>query len=171
MTRISVHSIKIIHSLALMALALFSMPTFAQYQWKDANGSMVFSDRPPPPGTAVRIVKAPPAPPVAPLTPKPASGTAPAEKVAAATPTTDRSLTDKVKQAEKADKAKASAEQEQVAKDQVRQCDNLKENSRVLQSGERISRIGKSGEREFLSEAEKNARLQENTRDLAKYCK
>jgi Domain of unknown function (DUF4124) len=174
MTRLLTLPKALIRASALAALTLVGLPTQAQYQWRDANGSMVFSDRPPPPGASVRIVKAPPAPaPVAAAMPKAPASAAPAEKVAV-TPGTDRTLTDKLKQnekADKADKAKAAAENEQIAKDQARQCEGLRENSRVLQSGERMTRLNKAGEREYLSDADKQARLQDNTRDLAKYCK
>ncbi len=171
MTRISRLHISFIRALALAAMAFASLPAQAQYQWKDANGSMVFSDRPPPPGSAVRIVKAPLTPPVVvPADKAAAPAAAPTAKVAAMAGS-DRQLNEKMKQAEKADKAKASAESEQAAKDTARQCENLRENMRGLQTGERISRVNKAGEREFLSEADRNAKMQENTRDLAKHCK
>ena len=174
-------------SLLLATMAIASSVQ-AQYQWRDASGSMVFSDRPPPNGASVQIIKTPPAVSKAPA--PSTAGTAPvgstSSQVALAPATAkgpeaaasnpqktaaDRALAEKVKLAAQGDKAKEQAKLEQEAKDRVRQCEGLRENQRILDSGVPVGKLGKSGEREFMTDAERSTRAAETRKDLATHCK
>lgn len=149
---------------AAAGLAVLPAPAVAQYQWRDAEGRMVFSDQPPP--TSVppsRILRADPMPP--PPAPAPATSRRPAESAA------DRQIEARRKAVEAADAAKKrEAEAEQAAR-LAKACSAAMADQRVLDSGMRIARLNADGEREFLSDEDRAQRAAATQRALKDFCK
>jgi hypothetical protein len=157
---------------ALLGLAL-SASAFAQYVWLDDNGSKQYSDRPPPVTVPQnRILKAPrgtalvkePEPPAA-------QAGAAASKATSAPP----SIAEKNAEYEKlrlaqAEKDKKEAEKAKLVAERSRSCEQARSYQRTLQSGERIARTDKSGERYFISD-DQRARETEEARQLLAQCK
>lgn len=180
--------------LAVLLLALggaaHAPEAAAQYQWRDENGRMVFSDRPPPgsvpAGNLMRTPVRPPtgAAPSAGATSASEAGasavaTAPAavggenSKAASASAPglADRALEQRRRQAERAAQEKAEADQRAANERQARACEASRDALRALDSGMRVARVNAQGEREFLSDEERERRAAELRRDMKDSCK
>lgn len=126
----------------------------AQFVWIDANGTRVYSDQPPPPGTpASKILKAPgrPAPAQeAPATPA-ASGAAQAKTPALAEREAD--YRKRAREREESDN-KSQAEAKRAAA-HAAYCAGVRKNQRLYSSGIRIADLGPDGQKRYLSDAER----------------
>lgn len=157
---------------AIMLLAQLA-PQFAhaQYSWIDANGSRVFSDRPPPPGTPPsRILKAPHRTDAALDDAAPAAATdvasTPADKPKPPS-LADREADFRKRQAERAEdekKAKDAAAR-QAAQQEI--CANARQEEAQLASGVRIAEVAANGERGYVSDEERARRLARARQALA----
>jgi hypothetical protein len=150
-------------ALALACLvAAVAVPAHAQWKWKDAKGQVHMSDLPPPrdipakdilqqPTATVRRQAAAPAAPVASgvvtVAATPASGAASEPK-----PRVDAELEAKRKQADQDKAAKAKAEDDRIAAARADNCARAREHMAGLESGMRVARVNKQGEREFLDD-------------------
>lgn len=153
----------------LACLALASPPALAQWSWRDADGRIVVSDRPPPPSVPERnIVQRPPA-----AAPSPASRVAPASARPASgpgagvgSPTADPELEARKRRIEEQEAAKRrseeqaaaarrQAEEQQQAAQRAENCARAREALRTLQDGTRIARVNAAGQREFLDDAQR----------------
>src|SRR5438067_8445630 len=148
----------------LMLLAqLAPQFAYAQYSWLDANGTRVFSDRPPPPGTPPsRILKVPRRLDAAALDAVPAAAndaaSAPADKSKQPS-LAEREADYRKRQAERqADEKKAQDEAARKAAQQAT-CANARQEERQLASGMRISEMGANGERGYISDEDRARRL------------
>ena len=159
--------------LACLALsaALLSLPLLAQAQWKwrDANGRVTVSDRPPPAGIPARDILQQPGgstPPGA--TPRPATAAAPADAASGPARPVDPELEARKKKADEAAAAKkkaeaeaeaaaAKAEEQRLAAARRDNCDRARGALRALEDGQRVARTNAAGEREFLSDAQRSA--------------
>jgi len=146
---------------SFLAVLLFCCAGVAQAQfvWIGANGTRVYSDQPPPPGTpASKILKAPGRP-LAPL-----AGPAPAPKA----PTLAEREADYRKRAlareEALLKAGAGAQREAA---QRTWCDELRKSKRLVDSGVRIAEMGADGQQRFLGDAERAQRTADLDKTLA----
>ena len=145
---------------ALVALALMAAagPAAAQWKWKDANGSVQYSDRPPPAGTPESAILSRPSGssrlylPTAPAAPASAASAPPAK---------DPQLEARKREQDEAEAAKKRAEDEQRAKQRAENCQRARSYARTLEDGVRIARTNDKGEREILDDAQ---RAQEITR-------
>lgn len=169
---------------AAALLGMAGSASAVQYQWRDERGRMVYSDQPPPASVApARIIKAPAPAPVATNATAPAAAdggnalraAAPAAAPAvakdpAATTIADQELAFRKRMAERAEAEKKAAEAAEREMKLARACADAKGDIRSLESGQRISRINESGEREFLSEAERQQRLQDARRSISERC-
>jgi hypothetical protein len=159
----------------LVSLALFSMcgTANAQWQWKDRDGRLVFSDRHPPPDVMEKdILKRPVGKPTVTVTKDSAKdagkeaehgdaeGAAP-PAAPALSGGVDKDLEARKKQAVDAEAAKKKAEEDRLAKARIENCARAKQSMSNLDSGVRISRTNSAGEREVLDDA---ARAAERTR-------
>lgn len=162
--------------LLLAAVACFvSLSAIAQWQWIDASGRKVFSDRPPgaevpekniikQPNTRLKNIaveaSAPPSAgaPAAPVTAKPGEGV-------------DKGLMEKKKQAEVAEAAKRKADEDRVASAKAENCNRARQAKVGLDSGARISRINDKGEREFLDDSARAAESQRNQSTIDSDCR
>ena len=155
--------------LCMPFLVLF--PAAAQWQWLDANGQRVFSDRGPPadipdknilkrPGGSNAVAPAPAAVPAAPAPVSPAAAAVSpgsAQKSAGKDPELQR----KKAELEAAEAAKARAEEQRLAAAKADNCERARRSLNSLQSGARIAQINNQGEREFMPD---DARLAETRR-------
>lgn len=170
-----------------LAAALAAGPAAAQYQWRDASGTMHFSDRPPPASVHTRDVVRQPGPraasaaPAAPAVAAAATAAtnrseaqpAPDKPLASgASPTAaDRELAFRKRQLERAQAERKLAERSEQLERQARACDEARAYQRTLESGMRIAQVDAHGEREFLSEQARAQRLATVRRDLQEHCK
>lgn len=171
---------------AIGVLAMLAAPAQAQYQWRDADGKMVFSDRPPPSATPTeRIVRQPAR-----------SGAAralEAEQQAAADgkgdgrgevkATLDPDGKDKEPktpqekwQALQKAKAKAAQEDSERKADEARQqrlaedCNRMKSYRGSLEAGVKMSTTGANGEREIMDDQRREAEMKRVRQDIADNC-
>lgn len=147
----------IILSIVLTAsLALPISEAASIYKWIDENGQTVYSETPPPPGVErMRLRGAPP----------PADD--PDEVM--------RKLREQVQSIEQQrnEQNQTEAEARDNAEMQKRiqeNCDMLRKNLEVLNSGRRIRETSEGGEQAFLDEAQVAARLKETQDRIQKEC-
>ncbi len=140
---------------ALLSLALFGIcsTAFAQWQWLDASGRKVFSDRAPPPEVSeANILKRPNA--KAPAAAEPiAKEKIPATPASAPMGALEKELLAKKKQSADEEAAKRRADEERNAKAKIENCARAKQAKATVDSGMRISRANAAGQIEVLDEA------------------
>lgn len=144
---------KFIRLLACGLLCLTALNAVAQWQWIDADGRRVFSDRAPPADVPEKnIVKRPGNRGVAASYP---SATAAAETppAAGAPSGLDKSLQEKRKKAEDEQAAKRKVEEERAAQARADNCSRAQQAKAGLDSGQRIARTNDKGEREFMDDS------------------
>lgn len=136
----------------LMCLPLAAMAQI--YQYKDAQGRMVFSDTPPPDAKATRKN----------INVAPSSGDSARpleEKMQDFQKRRDAAAEQEAKQ------AKARAEQEKAAEN----CTRARNKLAALQSGQRIVRYNAQGEREFLDDSGRERETAEASKAVSEWCK
>ena len=143
-------------ALATLLMAL-SPAADAQWRWRDKNGQVNASDRPPPrdvpdkdilsrPADARRAAAAVPAA-------APASGAESTAAAASAPPTAlEREVQARKRSAEQEQAAKAKAEEERLSAQRAENCRSARGHLVALDSGQRISRTNDKGEREVLDD-------------------
>ena len=161
-------------SMALLALAAGASAA-SQWKWKDAEGRLQYSDRPPPSSVAEGdILERPRGVKAKPVAAAPDTG-APLAKAAASAPSLkakDPELEARKRKAdEEAAKAKAKAE-EDPKKVQARQesCQRARNYEKSLNDGMRISRTNAKGEREVLDDAGRASELARTKDIIANSC-
>lgn len=156
------------HLLCLLGFCTLSLAAHAQWQWVDAQGKKVFSDKPPPIEVPERNILRRPggqsstAAPTAPASP--AEGATPPTAAAPAKPTgVDKALEEKTRKAEEEEKAKRAAEEQRIAKARAENCARARQGKATFDSGMRVARLNERGEREVMDDqarAVEQARLQ-----------
>ncbi len=169
------------HLLLALTCFLSLAPASAQWAWRNSSGSLVFSDRPPPPDVPTRnIVKQPggiarqvdlgePAT----TAQTPASAASRPATAASALPVTKAEADDKKKaDAEKAlEAAKQKAEADKLAKTRADNCTRAQQAKATYESGVRVARANAQGEREFLDDAGRATELKRIQGVIATDCK
>jgi Domain of unknown function (DUF4124) len=152
-------------SLALLSfLAItFSEPALAQFKWKDSNGRWVYSDQPPPAGANSQTL-ATPAPTARPVSQQ---GVSVEPKTNAIANSDDKALAAKRKELETAQAAK---DKQELAKKNQATCDLIRANLKALQGEVRVRATDANGDRNFLSEQEKQSRAITAQKDLSTNC-
>lgn len=165
--------------LFLLVAGTVATPAAAQYQWREANGRMVYSDLPPPPSVPPSaILKSPHRPAAA------ASADAPAERTegaaaasaaarapAAAKTTADREFDYRKRQLERAEADKKAAEQQARAQRAAAACEESKGEVRTLESGMRVASVNDRGERVVADDSDRNRRLESARQAVKEFCK
>ncbi|MFA7293262.1 MAG: DUF4124 domain-containing protein [Rhodocyclaceae bacterium] len=149
---------------ALLALLTASFSAQAQiYQYKDASGKTVISDRPPPGGTSkVRTVAGE----ASTESPSTAASAASAPKT-----TADRELEFKKRaqaQKEANDKAQKEAADKAARKED---CERARRQLEMLESGERMTTRDEKGERVFIEDSTRAAEIDRTRKFVAETCK
>jgi hypothetical protein len=150
-------------SALLTALCLLSAaPAYAQWAWRDANGRITASDRPPPREVADKDIISRPksdkrraesaaapasAAQAAPVASAPAAAAAPVKT------SLERDVEARKAKEEQEQAAKKKAEEAKLAAQRADNCQRAKQQIASLDSGMRIARVGANGEREVLDDA------------------
>lgn len=176
------HAIKLV---LLATLAACSLPAAAQWQWIDATGRKVFSDRAPPPDIPARNIlrqpggSTPPPAAAAPAaadggTPPAADATAPAAPATATKDTkpagTDKALEEQKRKAEAQEAAKAKAEKDRIARQRQDNCARARQSKTSLSSGRLLGYTNEQGERGFMDDATRDAELKRADAIIASDC-
>lgn len=152
-------------------LALLGASAAAQYAWVDEHGVRQYSDRPPPPSVPKqRILKAPGSPQRAADDAPAASAGGPREAAKdrqAPMTLAEKNAEFQKRQIERAEKEKKAAQEAKLAADQARNCEQAREYQQSLQSGERIVRRDKNGERSYLTDEQRAQELRDTQRMLS----
>ena len=155
-------SSSLIQRLAACAVAAalwvsLAAPAHAQWAWRDKDGRVNASDRPPPRDVADKDIISRPAPPRA-AAPRAAAsaptagGTASAAAQAAPAPA-DTELQARKKAAEQEKSAKTKAEEEKATAQRADNCRRARAHLVTMDTGQRMVRINDKGEREVLDDA------------------
>lgn len=175
------------------ALLLFALTAQAQYQWRDENGRMVFSDKPPPSNVVpAKIIKTDPARSSAAnrngaessgaganaksteevaVKPGAAGAKVADNRAAAGDSVSDKDLDAKRKAKEKADADRKKKEQAEHDGKLAKACDEMRTEARTLDSGMRVARVNKNGETEYLEDNERARKIEALKRDIKDSCK
>ncbi len=167
---------------AALAILSLSGSAFAQYVWLNDKGVKQYSDMPPP--TSVpdsRIVKAPGVaartPSLAPLGDPvvggiegEAVGNPAVSKMKIPMTTVEKNMDFQKRKIEQAEKDKKAAEEKQMAADKSKNCERARDYQKALDSGQRIARTDKNGERAYLNDMQR-AQEAKDTRKILGDCK
>ncbi|MFZ3088863.1 MAG: DUF4124 domain-containing protein [Methylotenera sp.] len=164
----------------LLLLCMVMLPTFAQaeiYKWKDKDGSVRYSDVPPPsniqrePMLGKKIPKPTGQPPLAPV-----EGNATAamnkDKAATAKESTPLSKEEAANKRAKDAEAQKKADEVKQADLKIKQenCKAAKSNLATFKNGGRITITDEKGERQYLGDEEIAKGKADAERDIEKYC-
>ncbi|RJF96287.1 DUF4124 domain-containing protein [Noviherbaspirillum saxi] len=144
----------------------------AQYVWLDEKGTKQFSDLPPPVSVPPsRILKQPRgARSLEPVATAPSASASPGNETAAPMTTAEKNAEFRKRQNERAEKEKKASEEAKLASEKMKQCERAREYHRSLESGERISRKDKDGERSYLTDEQRANEIRDAQRVLSE-CK
>lgn len=151
-----------------LVLSISANVALAQYIWLDSKGVKQYSDMPPPasvpnnkilksPGSAMRAA------------PEKSTNDAvnDTDVTKKAAPTlADKNVDFQKRRIAQAEKDKEEQQKSQQTADRKKNCERTAAYNRVLESGERISRMDPSGERAYLSDEERQREIQESRRAL-----
>jgi len=161
----------------LACLLALCLPAHAQWQWRDKDGRVTASDRPPPrevpdkdiisrPTTWGRAAPKPVAVASAATDGSPVRAAAPAASVPV-----ERELEARKKAAEQDKAAKAKAEEERIAGQRAENCKRARAQLAALDIGQRMARINDKGEREVLDDAARFDELRRTREVMASDCR
>jgi len=143
------------------------------YHYKDAQGRMVYSDSPPPPGVpAGNVLKAPKLKQSAPAPEAPATADAKGKDDKSKDKKGPQSVADreadyKKRMAEADKKNKEAAQKDEQAQQTQARCASLQANLAALQSGQRMRKFDANGNPYFVDDAERNADVAKAQQDMA----
>lgn len=170
--------IRVTLTVAVVLTGFASTPSEAQWAWKDGNGRLVYSDRPPPsdikPASIVRQ-------PTQQMLPNPAAVSGAVDDANkpsdpknsdTKTPTSnapktiaERDMEFRKRQQERADSDRKAAEEQTKNAAKTAECERARGYMRSLEDGVRITRTDATGNREFLDDAQRAAEV-ERTRKI-----
>jgi Domain of unknown function (DUF4124) len=150
-------------STALAAFLLLGCATAhaTQWKWRDADGRIQYSDRPPPTQVADKDILTRPSAVVRPSLGKTVATDAASAAAKPMLKASDPELEAKKRKAEAEQEAQKKAEEDKMAKSKADNCQRARNYLRDLDSGSRIARMNDKGEREVLDD---KARANERTR-------
>lgn len=166
--------------LAALLLCAASVDAQAQWAWRDANGRVNASDRPPPRNIPDKDIISRPAadsarrsaPPAAAAASAAASAALPgAIPGAAAKGPLDRELEARKRVAEQEQAAKAKADEERFAIQRADNCRRARTQLAALESGQRIARFNDKGEREVLDDRSRGDEMSRAREVIASDCR
>ncbi len=167
-------------ALCLLAAATLAVPVqaLAYWQWRDANGRMVYSDVPPS-AAAARVLRAPgrfagefqpveAANATAPAPAVPAPAKASAKSAAAPAPTPEEAFQKRREASQKA--ATEEARKESEAAEREARCAQLRSYANGLQQGMRAAVAGPDGSLQHLNSDQRQAEMLKTNASLEKNC-
>jgi hypothetical protein len=153
----------------LLMLAVLSVPAHSQWLWRDKDGRVTASDRPPPrdipdkdilgrpPAEARRAAAAPASA---------AAASAPAPKTAL-----EREVESRKRSAEAEQAAKTKADEERAATARAENCRRARSQVAALETGQRMARMNDKGEREVLDDRGRAEEMRQAREVIASDCK
>jgi hypothetical protein len=161
---------------ALATAVALPAPALAYWQWRDANGHMVYSDVPPP-AAAARVLRAPgrsagefqpvqAADATAPAVPAPAKAST--KPTAAPAPTPEAAFQKRREASLKA--AADEARKESEAAERAARCAQLRNYATGLQQGMRATVAGPDGSLQHLDSDQRQAEILKTNASLEQYC-
>lgn len=155
----------------ILSSLLLAAPAHGQWRWVDENGRVTYSDQPPPTSIpASRVTQIGTGTSGRAAAPQ-AAGTANAtEAQPAAQSWADRALEARRRQADKEAAERKAQDQAQATDSLSRFCDGARADLRTLESGMRIARVRADGEREFISDEEREGRIGLLQREIRAKC-
>jgi hypothetical protein len=156
----------------VLAFFGFASAAFAQYVWIDEKGVKQFSDMPPPASVPKKSILKEPSGAVRSAAPEPTEAPALADKASAKAPMTlaERNAEFQKRRTEQAEKDKKDAAAAKQAAEKSKNCERARNYQRALESGQRIAKTDKNGERAFLSDEQRAQEVREANRILSE-CK
>lgn len=161
-------------------LAIVALPAAAQtqWQWRDANGRMVYSDVPPPSVPARSLIKVPDrfAGQFRPLPETPASGSAapipsaPAVVAVSSQPAPSAEAAFRQRREAQRQAEAEEAQRLQAQLDRQTRCTSLRNYAAALQQGRRTAVAAADGSLQPMDGAQREAELAKANEDLAKFC-
>jgi len=168
-------------ALSILASCLFlsALPAQAQWKWRDKDGSITVSDRPPPKGIADKdILTRPPSTrrislPTSASAAATGTGTAATESAKPDTPRNalEREVEARKRAAEQEQAAKTKAEETRLATQKAENCQRARGQQAALESGQRIARINEKGERQVLDDKGRADETRQAREVIASDCK
>ena len=170
-------------TVAVVLAGFTSTPSEAQWAWKDGNGRLVYSDRPPPTDIKpAQIVRQPSTQVLA--NPAPASGPvddagkpSDAKSSDTKTPTpnapktvAEREMEFRKRQQERADSDKKAAEEQTKNAAKAADCERARGYMKSLEDGIRIRRTDASGNQEYLDDAQRAAEVDRTRKIIQTAC-
>ncbi len=156
-------------------MTLGSAQAQGQWKWRDANGKVQYSDRPPPQGTPEKDILARPANAKKPVQIVPygvkasePGASAPAD--AASTAAAKREAEAKSKAAKESE-AQLKAEEKRNAEIRAQNCASAKQQLATLESGIRIARVTESGDRMIMDDATRASEIAKMKAVIASECR
>ena len=162
---------------ALLALAVQLSPAHAQWKWRDKEGQINASDRPPPKEVPDKDILGRPSPEtrrsLAPAPAASAASIASVGSVPSAAPKTalDREVEARKKAAEQERAAKAKADEERQTAQRGENCRRARGQLAALESGQRIARVNEKGERQVLDDKARAGEMHQAREIIASDCR
>jgi type IV secretory pathway VirB10-like protein len=162
---------------AVVALAALvtALPAQAQWKWRDKDGRITVSDRPPPREVPEKDILSKPNPPARAAAPAaaatPAVATTPAAAASAPPTALEREVQARKRAADEEKAAKARAEEERNATRRAENCRQARNQLTALESGQRIARTNDKGEREVLDDQGRAQETQRAREVIASDCR
>ena len=144
---------------ALTLAVLLASTTAANaeiYQWKDANGKTVISDKPPTGNTQPQ---------------KTFASDSPTSNAAAPKTTADKELDFRKRQKEAQENADKANKEQAAAAANKESCDNARRYLKTMESGERVSMTDDKGERYYLDDAQRSQEIAKARQNIQANCK
>jgi hypothetical protein len=162
-------------ALATLALALglcaLAPAVSAQWAWRDANGTLVFSDRAPPPSVKASQIVRQPGVSTTPVIPGEAAAPEAAPARPAAPPSAaQRELEARKRAQETQASAAKAADDETTRARRAQECERARSYLRALEEGQRVARATADGGREFLDDAQRAQETQRMRESVASLC-
>ena len=164
----------LLHTVTVIGLLALCTPAHAQWKWRDKDGRVTASDRPPPQGVPDKdIITRPTAAKAATTRPAPAAPAASsvAARATAASAPADRELEARKKATEQERAAKQKADEERLAAQHADNCRRARAQLTALESGMLIARINDKGEREVLDDQGRADELKRTREVTASECR
>ena len=161
-----------------LVAAVYASGAAAQWAWKEENGRVVYSDRPPPPNVKIQILRQPAGPAPAPSSESQpaASGDAAkagADKGASNAPKTfaERDMEFRKRQQERADNERKAQEEQNKSAAKAADCERSRGYLKSLEDGVRIAKTDAAGNREYLDDAQRAAETERARKLVDASCK
>ena len=161
-------------TLALLGLAL-CLPAAAQWKWRDAEGRVLYSDRPPPLSVPAKDILQSPtaaAPRIQVISSVPLGASAPEQLASkpAAKAELNVEAEARRRKLEQEQAAKVKAEEQKNAAARKENCTQARSYLRTLEDGRRVARTNEKGEREILDDKQRAHEIERARAVVASDC-